>query len=112
MSKARWRQLHESPLLAAGLAYILPRVPCQLYNWWASQDCAQPSQRDGPRTLHAGTQIPDPPSREVADSILSRPSGEGRPAPESAVFSSVECAGPPSMKSTLLSRGGWHGLAQ
>ena len=81
MSKARWRQLHESPLLAAGLAYIFPRVPCQLYNWWASQDCAQPSQRDGPRTLHAGTQIPDPPSREVADSILSRPSGEGRPAP-------------------------------
>ena len=81
MSKARWRQLHESPLLAAGLAYIFPRVPCQLYSWWASQDCAQPPQRDGPRTLCAGKQIPDPLSREVADSILSRPPGGSRPAP-------------------------------
>ena len=118
MSKARWRQLHESPLLAAGLAYILPRVPCQLYNWWASQDCAQPSQRDGPRTLHVGTQITDPPL-SGSGRLYLKPAFGGRPTgtrrvvePESAVFSSVECAGPPSMKSTLLSRGGWHGLAQ
>jgi hypothetical protein len=81
MSKARLYQLQEPPLSSAGLAYIFPRVPCQLYSWWALQDCAQPPQRDGPRTSRAGTQIPDPPSREVADSILSRPSGEGRPAP-------------------------------
>ena len=82
MSRARCRQLLVSPLLAAGLALIFFFcMPCQLFCWCASQDCAQPSQRDGPRTLHAGTKIPDPPSREVADSILSRPSGEGRPAP-------------------------------
>ena len=38
-------------------------------------------RRDGPRTLCAGTQIPDPLSQGVADYILSRPPGEGRPTP-------------------------------
>jgi hypothetical protein len=104
MSKARWCQLHESPLLAAGLAYIFPRVPFQLYSWWASQDCAQPPQRDCPRTPHAGMQIPDPPLSGSGELYL-KPAFGGRPTgtrrvvePESAVFSSLENAGPPSVK--------------
>ena len=69
MSKARWCQLQESPLSAAGLAYIFPRVPRQLYSWWALQDCAQPSQRDGPRTLGLRT----PPKNDRFWKVLASP---------------------------------------
>jgi hypothetical protein len=70
--------------------------------------------RDGPRTLCAGKQIPDPLSREVADSILSRPPGGSRPAPVESLnlnpLSSPHgsCAGPPSKRHAAPGRWGAH----